>query len=87
MHTIYNMFMHTMHNAVTHNAQHGEVNNAQHGEAHNAKHDGTPMDETRRGTQRSAGRISLHQEGGGMVLMKLHYHYITFSKQHIWKNV
>ena len=55
-----------------HNAQ----NNT---EVHNAQNWGTPMDETRRGTQRSAGRISLHQEGGGMVIIRLHYYHIALS--------
>ena len=59
---------------------------AQHGDAHNVQHVGTPMDETRRGTQRSAGRISLHQEGGGMVIMKFHYHYVTYSQYYIGEN-
>ena len=35
-------------------------------------HSGTPRVETRRGTQCSAGRITLHQGGGGMAAIKLH---------------
>ena len=35
-------------------------------------HSGTPRVETRRGTQCSAGRITLHQGGGGMAALKLH---------------
>ena len=36
------------------------------------------MDETRRGTRRSAGRITLQQEGGGY-MVEIKSHQITFN--------